>query len=498
MRLLVLILMLCSIMKSSAQEPIFSKLDLDENLQGSRGVSVADLDDNGLLDIVVANQVDSVQLLGNTIHFNNKNGVQKLAIANNNSNAWSESVHTVDVDNDHDLDIFFTTQFGTPNLLYINNGHGKFSLAKTGDLVKDKTNSPGACWCDYDLDGDLDVFVVNRDDEDDNLYINDGHGSFNRSSAGPWIGNKGDGRSCAWGDLDGDGRPDLYIANFVIKEDGHVKAKHRNYLYINSADGNFVQQNNGIQVEDEHASYGVTFVDYDYDKDLDIYVTNVSSSDENAFYENSGTGSFEKKTAIEIAFHLRRPSKGQTWGDFNNDGWLDVYIANGTEGYPEIQNFFFLGTPEHSFKRIYNTLPAIEGHISAGTATGDFDNDGDLDLFVCNWGGDAEANDYYINEIQINNWVKFRLKGIKSNSYGIGSWITLTLDDGTIQTRYFSRETGYGSENAPEVHFGFTAPIRIRSVEIEWPSGIKQISANIEAKHVYGVLEGKVIKRIEK
>jgi len=496
MRLLLLLLMIIPILRSNGQELRFAHLDLGDDPQGSRGVSVADLDGNGLLDIVVANQVDSTQLLGNTIYFNHDNGFRKLAIASNELNAWSESVHTVDVDNDRDLDLFFTTQFGAPNLLYLNDGFGKFSLGKVGDLSANKTNSPGACWCDFDLDGDLDVFVVNRDGEEDNLYINNGEGLFSRAVKGPWIGNKGDGRSCAWGDLNGDGNPDLYVVNFVIKDNGQIKGKHRNYLYLNSADGKFEEQKIGIHVEERNASYGVSFVDYDYDKDLDIYITNVSVADVNALYENSGTGIFKKSTDIEIVYEVHRPSKGQTWGDFNNDGWLDLYVANGTEGYPEIQNFFFLGTPDHSFKRVYNTLPAIEGHISAGTASGDFDNDGNLDLYVCNWGGEAEANDCYINQNQTNHWIKFQLKGKESNSYGIGSWITLTLDDGTVQTRYFSRETGYGSENSPEIHFGIAASAKISAIEVEWPSGRKQSGVDLEANFTYEVIEGKEIKRI--
>ncbi|RKN81149.1 CRTAC1 family protein [Ulvibacterium marinum] len=496
MRQLLLILLVCIPMKSHGQDLLFHQAKLNDSLLGSRGVAIADLDGNGWNDIVVANQVDSVRLLGNTIYFNQGDRFIKSAIAKDNVNAWSESVHTVDVDNDHDLDLFFTTQFETSNLLYLNDGTGKFTMGKAGDLVTDQTNSPGACWCDYDFDGDLDVFLVNRDGEDDQLYINDGKGMFDRSVDGPWKGNKGDGRSCAWGDLNGDGKPDLYVANFVLKEEGRVKAKHRNYLYLSSGDGTFVEKKTGIQVEENNASYGVSFVDYDYDKDLDIYVTNVSIADENVLYQNSGTGFFKRLTNSEVTYEIHRPSKGQTWGDFNNDGRLDLYVANGTEGYPEIQNFFFLGAPDHSFKRVYNTLPAIDGHISAGTASGDFNNDGYLDLYVCNWGGEAEVNDCYINQNRTNRWVKFKLRGTTSNSYGIGSWITLTLDNDTIQTRYFSRETGYGSENSTEIHFGLGSSIQIDSVKIEWPSGIKQSGMDLMPNTVYEVIEGKEIKPI--
>ncbi len=496
MRVGILLLWIGVFLKSHGQELRFERDTAFAELQGSRGVSIADLDGNGWNDIAVANQVDSVGLLGNTIYFNQGTSFRKSAIAHGIVDAWSESVHTVDVDNDHDLDLFFTTQFGTPNLLYLNDGAGNFSPGGAGKLVTDRTNSPGACWCDYDGDGDLDVFVVNRDGADDQLYINNGQGTFSKKAKGPWIGNKGDGRSCAWGDLNGDGRPDLYVANFVMKRSGQVTGKHRNYLYLNNSDGSFTEQRRGVLVEETHASYGVSFVDYDYDRDLDIYVTNVSVADENALYQNSGTGWFTKLTDHTVAYEVHRPSKGQTWGDFDNDGSLDLYVANGTEGYPEIQNFFFVGGKDGSFKRVYRSLPAIEGHISAGTASGDLDNDGFLDLFVCNWGGEAEANDGYMNQTQGNQWVKLHLKGTTSNSYGIGSWVTLTLEDGTVQTRYCARETGYGSENAPEIHFGLGASAEIRSLKIEWPSGRKQTVTEVVPNTVYQIIEGKELKRI--
>ncbi|MGW9684941.1 CRTAC1 family protein [Flagellimonas sp. 2504JD1-5] len=495
-RLTIFLLWVFCISELTAQDFRFKSAPTEGPPQGSRGVSIADLDGNGLLDVIVANQVDSTQLLGNTIHFNEGEKFRRVAISENMVNAWSESVHTVDVDNDQDLDIFFTTQFGVPNLLYLNNGKGNFSATTADDLSTNFTNSPGACWCDYDLDGDMDVFVVNRDGEDDNLYVNNGKGQFKKANSGPWMSNKGDGRACAWGDLNGDGFPDLYVANFVVKSNGKFTGKHRNYLYWNSPKGEFKEQREGMLVEELNASYGVSFVDYDTDMDLDIYVTNVARSDENALYQNSGSGVFEKITDNGITYEVRRPSKGQTWGDFNNDGHQDLYIANGTEGYPEIQNFLFAGMPDHSFKRIYKALAAVDGHISAGTASGDINRDGYLDLYVCNWGGEAEPNDFYVNQNNAGNWVIFQLKGIASNSYGIGSWVKLTTSDGAVQTRYLIRETGYGSENAPEIHFGLGAE-KIAKVEIIWPNGKKQEATDLDGNYIYQVIEGKHIKQVE-
>lgn len=495
---LLLLFSICILQKMTAQDFTFVNRKFDASPNGSRGVSIADIDGNGWLDIVVSNQVDSVKLSGNSIFLNEKGHFYHKAIAANRLEAWSESAHTVDIDNDHDLDLFFTTQFNVPNLLYRNDGSGNFTPMDAGELTSDPTNSPGACWCDYDLDGDLDVFVVNRDGADDHLYENNGAGKFMHIKKGPWIGNEGDGRSCAWGDINGDGRMDLYVANFVVKQGGKVIGKHRNYLYLGLENGAFMEQTEGIAVEEKNASYGVTLIDLDYDKDLDIYVTNVSSRDDNALYENSGGGDFQKLGEHTVAYATNRPSKGQTWGDFSNNGQLDLYIANGTEGYPEIQNYFFSTNKDASNARIYHALPTIDPHISAGTASGDLDNDGDLDLYVCNWGNDSEPNDCYINQTNSNQWIKFQLRGLESNSYGIGSWAFLTLDDGSIETRYFTRETGYGSENAPEIHFGIATPRKPVAIEIIWPSGLRQSSTSLSANTTYQVVEGEKFEPLER
>lgn len=472
-----------------AQQLPFTSLEIADIPQGSRGVALADLDGNGRLDIAVANQVDSSRLAGNAVYLNFETGFRKLALAEGNKSAWSESAHAVDVDNDHDADLFFTTQFGAPNLLFLNEGKGSFVAADAGDLTRDSTNSPGACWCDYDRDGDLDVFIVNRDGNDDLLYSNAGNGRFVRMAIGPWSGAGGDGRSCAWGDLDGDGMPDLYVVNFVRKQAGKVIGKHKNFLYWNRGSAYFEAAESGVLVEDEHASYGVSLIDYDYDLDLDVYVSNVSASDPNAFYENRGGGRFLKRGDLALSQFTNRPSKGQAWGDFNNDKWLDLYVANGTEAYPEIQNYLFLGGPDFGFKRVYETLPAIEPHISAGTALGDLDGDGDLDIYVANWGGDAEANDLYLNQHRTNHWLKLRLVGVKSNSSGYGSWVILTLENGETLTRYVTGQTGYGSGNAPEVHFGLGGTPRMRSMEVVWPSGARQFATHLIPDTFYRITE---------
>lgn len=479
--------MLLAIMaiSSVSQSVKFSREAIPSEKHGSRGVAFGDLDLDGYLDIVVANTRNDKSPEGQPIYSTRQGFVKRFV--SRDTTFWHEGVNLVDVDNDGDLDVFFATQFDTVNPLYINDGKGEFTRATEGDLANARTNSSGACWCDFDRDGDLDAFVVNRDGNDDQLFINDGKGNFNLVSNGPWVGNKGDGRSCVWGDLDGDEWPDLYVANFVVKENGRIVESHRNYLYLNKGGRMFEEVAKGIHVEEKSATYGVAFVDIDYDQDIDIYVTNVSRQTGNALYLNDGAGNFTKPRS-PLSDFTNRPSKGQTWGDFNNDGYLDVYIANGTEGYPEIQNYLFMGDSLKGFSRNYDLLPVIDPHISAGTSSADIDNDGDLDIYVCNWGGDGEQNDLYRNELEPTRWIKFRLQGSTSNSFGIGSWVIVETDLG-LQTRYHYPQTGYGSQNGHEVHFGLGEATIIKSTKVIWPSGLKQTFQHIPINKTYIVRE---------
>ncbi len=483
-----------SILAQVESESIFKIQSIPEDMQGSRGVAWGDLNHDGWPEIIVANQGPEEMPSANHI-YRNKSG-QSFEMADllfKGEHWWSEGVYLIDVDNDHDLDVFFTTQFDNPNPLYLNID-GSLVPGDVGDLTKDETNSQGACWCDYDLDGDLDAFVLNKNGVDDILYINNGLGKFNRSKTGPWIGNGGDGRACAWGDLNNDNYPDLVVVSYGIRENGEVVGKHRNYLYLSSGKGTYQENTEGHLVTEKSASYGVSLIDFDYDLDLDIFVTNISRSDVNYLYKNDGNGNFTEPVENALSYYTNRPSKGQTWGDFNNDGFLDVYIANGTENFPEIQNYLFLQSSDHSFKRIYSEVSVTDANISAGVSSGDFNNDGRLDLFVCNWGGDAENNVLYTNVNTKGNWIKIKLTGSKSNSFGIGSWVIVKTTTGNgerLLTRYHSASNGYGSQNEPIIHFGLGNVTEIDYLEVKWPNGHVLRLQGIEPNKSYNITEDK-------
>lgn len=450
---------------------------LNEGGTSSRGVAWGDYDMDGYPDLLVANTMNNSDFL----YKNNSQG-DFIRIVNGDhvtDAGWTEGVNWIDYDNDGDLDIFYTTQWGRPNELYQNNGVGEFKKVKGGDLTSKKSSSPSACWCDYDLDGDLDVYVIERDGADDALYNNQGNGNFVIVSKDKFPYKGGDGRACAWGDTNSDGYPELYVGNFLDKTIDKP-TKSTNFYYLNNKNGTFSIVSNSIVTSEKNLTYGVSFIDYDQDNDLDLFLTNIARTDHNILYQNDGLGNFTKtNTAITKADS--RPSKGHSWGDYDNDGDLDLFIANGTEGATpdEIMNFLFLNNGRGDFELIENSPIVQTPNISAGTAWSDYDRDGDLDIFIANWGDNTEKNVFYRNDIYASNWIEISLRGKKSNSYGIGAKVRINIiKDGKEiwLTRWLLPQTGYASQNQPIIHFGLGNTNRIKEIQVHWPSTSNKMS----------------------
>lgn len=483
---------------SETDEPVFLNPITDGELVSddgsSRGVAWADYDQNGYPDLIVANTMNAL----NFVYKNNgdRSFSQITEDLISISGKWSEGITWVDVDNDSDLDLFVANQWDGPNQLFLNHGDDGFQeSANSGDLTNLPSNSPGSCWADYDLDGDMDVYVITRDGEDDSLFKNNGEGSFERVITGNISSNGGDGRSCAWGDVDGDRFPELYVGNFIVRG-GEDLSKARNFFYKNNGDGTFTEITEGSHVTDLHVTYGVSLVDYDYDEDLDLFVTNIASSDTNILYENDGNGNFSKPD-LKISEEQNRPSKGHTWGDFNNDGYLDLFIANGTMNIePEkVRNMLFLGNDQGDFDEITDWPVVNKEGTSAGTAWADYDRDGDLDLFVGNWSHNNEDNEFYRNDItesKNRNWIGLHLRGTQSNTFGIGAKVRIQVvisGEPRVQTRWLWPNTGYGSQNEPFIHFGLGDADRIELVEITWPSGIENSFTDLKVNQYFEISE---------
>jgi len=444
----------------------------------SRGVAWGDYNNDGYPDLFIANSQGQT----NFLYRNDGDGVftpvEESEIMQIRS--YSESGNWVDYDNDGDLDLFITNIRNEPNFLYLNNGDESFSRITAGDIVSEKRASTGSCWADYDNDGDLDVFVANRDGQNNSFFDNDGEGNFAKLVDIELVSDGGDSRACGWADVDGDADLDLYVGN----------AHEANFFYSNNGDATFTRVMDGDFVNASSYTYGLSWADIDNDGDIDLFVANVQ--DANVLYLNNGVGEFEKVAKRPFVTD-KGASKGNTWGDVDNDGDVDLFVANGTPDISDVTSFLYLNDGRGNFIRAAAGVLTDDNHISAGTALADYNLDGRLDIFVANWGDNNQDNVLYTSaNTGAGNWIKILLVGTESNRWAIGArvQIEVVLDGKTIQqTRQVLGNTGYGSQNEHLLHFGLGNATQIESLEIRWPSGSVETYSQLSANSLYTATE---------
>ena len=431
-----------------------------------------------------------------------------------------------DYNNDGLDDIYISTMSGK-NLLYKNLGNFQFEEVGAEMGVDDDRQSTCALWFDMDNDRDLDLFVVNLF-QSDALYRNDG-GSFTNISAQYGIGTGGNPRSIHAVDYDNDGDLDVYIAEML----------RQNILWRNESGQGFTDVTAEAGIFDEGRSLGAIFFDYDLDGDQDLYQTR-DGEDPNLFYRNEGDGTFTEISSeigldyvgfgmgTDIAdltkdgypdiyltnleenlMYFSRPSGvfeevseragvddiGMGWSTFffdcNNDGKQDLYVANdsyfGVNGQSNIPNVLYVNRGDLSFY-IEGTPGGVQNtYGSYGAAVSDFDLDGKLDIAIAN-NGQNDGNQIFRNTSSSKNYIGFELKGMESNSYGIGSYLTLYAN-GTRQMDFVTAGSGYASQNSNKVHFGLGNLTEIDSVVINWPSGIRQVIPSLPINQVHEIEE---------
>ena len=442
-------------------------------------------------------------------------------------NFYTMGVSTGDVDNDGFRDIFVTTwglREGTQqierfarNLFYRNNGDGTFSEVGTEVGIVDGAWSASATFGDVNLDGYLDIYVANyvRDhgpielDEDGNvksfspdcfanfLYLNNGDGTFSEASAQYQVqDNGGCGLAAAFTDYNQDNLPDILVAN------DFGWWANANALFSNNYPlPTFQDVSASSKANIPMFGMGIAVGDYDQDLDLDYYVTNIKG---NVLMQNLGDGSF-KDVASELSIDNTFTNNEFTtsWGslffDYDNDGHLDLAVANGFVATDPIvftahldQDKIFRNNGLGGFEDVSDEVGFNSKEFSRGLITGDYDNDGDLDLFVVVV-EDFESPDphmlLYRNDVQVsNNWLKVSLEGIECNRDGFGSVVRLFADN-----KSWIREVGGGSSHASQnssiMHFGLGPIIAVDSIEVIWTGGRKQIIRDVQVNQQIHVVE---------
>jgi parallel beta-helix repeat protein len=381
-----------------------------------------------------------------------------------------------DYDNDGDLDLY-VTRYGQANLLYANNGDGTFAEGAASAGVDRTGDSSGAAWADYDLDGQLDLFVVGESSPNV-LYRNNGDCTFDDVTGAAGVAGEGSGQEgAAWGDYDDDGDPDLYVASNAAP----------NQLYRNNGDGTFTEVGSPAGVDDARASRGVAWGDLDNDSDLDLYVTNYGDVD--AIYRNNGNGTF---TDVAAQAGTDEPANGTgvSLGDFDNDGDLDIWVINA--GGPKT---LYLNRGDGTF--MPDLEPALEhGGNAHGGAAADYDNDGDLDLYLTNR-DDGNPNLLYRNGTDVTavhapaaapHWLHVRLVGTLSNARGIGARVRVVAG-GLSQIRGVSGGSGFWSQDSLPAEFGLGSHVGPVTVEVTWPSGVVDSLPGVTADQVLTVVE---------
>lgn len=483
------ILVLVRLDASTAQD--FTKLTGDpvvSDLRYSEGASWGDINNDGYIDVFVPHLHTD---LGNTIFINEGDGsfVEMVSGPIVTDDARSTGGSFGDFDNDGDLDLFVSNYYGLSNLLYLNNGDGAFTRITEGSVVTDGGFSFGSSIIDYDNDGFLDIYVTNGAQvaagENNFLYRNNGDGTFERITNGALVNDSEHSSASSWCDYDHDGDPDLFVANGFTDNAAEVDNK----LYQNNGDGTFTMIDPvAIGIEHSHSSSG-SWADYDNDGDFDLFITNFLGHN-NYLYQNNGDGTFTR-LVDGIINNDGGDSVSSTWGDYDNDGDLDLYVTN---DFNE-NNDLYQNNGDGTFAKLVDGDPSNDGGRSNGATWADYDNDGYLDLYVPNGQRPArQSNNLYRNAgVSGNSWINIKCIGTISNASAIGTKVrakALTGNKATWQLRQVSGSSGFNAQNSFNIEFGLGQADRIDSLVIEWPSGLIDIFANVEAGVFYEAREG--------
>lgn len=497
------------------------------------GVALSNCDNDGKLDIAVVNDstIDQYRAGGDlmitlyhqdgnssAIHFTDITKASGLT-----TRGWGMAIAVGDYDNDGLPDLY-VTGYGH-NVLYHNLGNCKFEdvTAKAG--LQAGGFSTGAAWADYDRDGKLDLFVaryvktdVNHlpnpardfrgyrgvlfelpdkmEGETDLLFRNRGDGTFEDVSKKARVDDpdKLHGMGVAWGDYDGDGWPDLYVTN----DYGPT------YMYHNRQNGTFeeVGMATGTAVGPDGRGYGnmaADFGDFDRDGRLDLFVTRADNQPA-SLYLNQGDYFIDVAHKAGIAVPTTAPVKwGTGFADFDNDGWPDILIANGNfssllDNLPNEYKFaqpiqLFRNRGNLTFDDVADESGLNKGRIYSrrGTAVGDINNDGQLDIVIFNVNAPPSV---FLNQTRnLSHRVLFHLIGTKSNRAAIGARVRVTTSR-LAQIDEVHAGGSYNSSNDTRLHFGLGSESTMKKVEVFWPSGLRQEFRDVKGDAIYEIKEG--------
>ncbi|GAB4420851.1 MAG: hypothetical protein OHK0039_34980 [Bacteroidia bacterium] len=445
--------------------------DKYENL----GASFGDYNNDGLQDLFVAGYNSGQP---NLLYRNNGNrsftkiaqGHPAIDLGASVSGTWG------DYDNDGDPDLF-VARAGSPSQLFVNNG-GTFMPVNKGAIAEYTGSCFNAAWIDYDRDGHLDLlltdYISNRPNA---LFHNAGDGTFTRVNSDLVLPGAYYSLGATWCDYDDDGYPDLFVPN----DNGQ-----NNSLFRNNGNGTFASLDEGDIVRDSSSSVGGSWGDYDNDGDFDLFVTTTGRA-RNLLYRNDGGGVMTRVTDGAIANDIG-DSQGSVWGDFDNDGDLDLFVTNSGDQ----SHFLYFNQGDGSFSRDTDEpITEMESFV-LGVAAADIENDGDLDLFIASHFD--KPNYLYSNNGNSNTWIEIKLVGTRSNRSAIGARVRVKAQirgSEVWQVRQIEAQSGGGpgAQSSLIAHFGLGEATTIDSIIVEWPNGYRQFETDVAVNQLYAIVE---------
>lgn len=457
---------------------------LTSDHKSNGGVSMLDIDGDANADILVTAGYDvskKPERQPSRLYWGDGKGHFTLDENNALTNAitYGSGSTFADFDNDGILDAAISCQLGSGSVLARGLGSRRFEIIDASPVHTDKGNTFSSVFADIDSDAALDLLMCNNAyaaPDVSFLYKGDGKGNFTRAT-GEVAERKSSTGGAYFGDLDGDGKPDLFMPNNSGKA----------ALFRNAGDWKFVPATiNGLDASPFPVS-GSSWIDFNNDGQLDLSMACAQGG--NALLFKNINGTLEPAPLADAALFSTNAGLIQ-WADLDNDGDLDCIVPNWGAG-----SFIYDNQGDGSFKRISVRGFTDQVFYASSCALTDYDNDGRVDVLLGQWPvrpGDGELTKLFHNDSEPANWVKVKLKGTTSNRSAIGARITArTTIRGTSinQLREINAGSGFRSQSDLTQHFGVGDAKQINEIEIRWPSGKTQLLKNQPANQLLEISE---------
>ncbi|MAP80666.1 MAG: RNA-binding protein [Aequorivita sp.] len=382
--------------------------------------------------------------------------------AADNTPSWS--LAAADYDRDGYTDLLYGGGNGVTFMRSKNNGTMYEEITFPEYVFSQRSN-----FVDINNDGHLDAFVC-HDVAPSVYYINDGTGNFTFYQGDIGDFETGGNYGSIWIDYDNDGDMDCFIAKCNVN--GDVNERSENQLFENDGAGNFVEVGDAVGLKDNMQTWSATWADFDNDGYLDVFIGSSDSNFTHKLNRNNGDGTFTDISASTGIHALTTTGIENCSYDFNNDGYIDI-ASNGN---------ILLNNGDLTFTLIPNALPNNNGSL------GDLNNDGFIDAF--------SVGHIYYNDTNANNWITINTVGVESNINGIGARVSITSNLGT-QIREVRSGQGFKYMSTLNTHFGLGADTEIATLTITWPSGIVDTLEDVSANQVITVVEGSTVLSLE-